>query len=174
MLFKPQDMQLQPHSRRQAFSLTETTVAAALAAAFLTSLFTMNMAAMDTIRCAKESIAASQILQQRMESMRIANWHEVTDASWLRDNLLNTDPSGSTPLKDMAENLTLVAYGSSTTGNIQLARSGGTTTIVSQSATLLAENAIKVVWTLTYTGAPNSRSVSRQVVAILAKGGVAK
>ena len=167
-------MRLQLNSNQHAFTLMETTVAAALAAMFLASLFTMNMATMDTIRAAKESIAASQILQQRMESLRIANWHEVTDANWLHDNLLNVDVAGSTPLKNLAEDLTLVAYGSTTTGNIELARSGGTTTIVSQTAALLAENAIKVIWTVNYTGSPNSRTVSRQIVTILAKGGVAK
>lgn len=158
----------------QAFSLVETTVAATIAALFLTSLFTMNMATMDTIRCAKESIAASQVLQQRMESMRIANWQEVTDASWLRDNLLNTAVAGSTPLKNLVETLTLVAYGSTTIGNTQLTRSGATVHIVSQNPSLLAENAVKVIWTINYSGAPNNRANSRQVVAILAKGGVAK
>ncbi len=167
-------MHLRLNSNRAAFTLMETTVAAALAAMFLASLFTMNMATMDTIRAAKESIAASQILQQRMESLRIANWHEVTDATWLHDNLLNVDVAGSTPLKNLAEDLTLVAYGSATTGNIELARSGGTATIVSQTANLLAENAIKVIWTVNYTGSPNSRTISRQIVTILAKGGVAK
>jgi len=162
------------HSRNAAFSLVETTVAAAIAAMFLSSLFTLNISAMDTIRCAKESIAASQVLQQRMESMRIANWHEVTDASWLHDNLLNADVSGSTPLKNLAETLTIVAYGSTNVGNTQLTRSNGIATIVSQNTTLLQENAIKIIWTVSYTGAPNNRSVSRQIVAILAKGGVAR
>jgi uncharacterized protein (TIGR02598 family) len=157
-----------------AFSLIETVVAAAIAAAFLGSLFTMNLATMDTIRSAKESIAASQILQQRMESMRIANWHEVTDASWLQDNLLNSDVPGSAPLKNKVETLTLVPYGSTNVGNTQLTRSGGTATIVNQNSTLLAENAVKVIWTINYTGVPNDSGRSRQIVAILAKGGVAK
>jgi uncharacterized protein (TIGR02598 family) len=166
------------HFRRstgsRGFTLIETTVAAAIAAMFLSSLFTMNMATMDTIRCAKESILASQVLQQRMESLRIANWHEVTDASWLRDNLLNTDIAGSTQLKDPVETLILVPYDSSNTGNTQLTRSGGTATIVNQNSALLAENAVKVIWTVSYTGAPNGRAASRQMVAILANGGVAK
>jgi len=168
-------MRLRRHSHRQAgFTLLETTVAAALAAMFLGSLFTLNLSTMDTIRCAKESITASQILQQRMESMRIANWHEVTDASWLRDNLLNTDVSGSTPLKNLVETVTMVAYGSANVGNTQLSRSAGTVTLVSQNTTLLTENAVKIIWTVNYTGAPNNRSVTRQLVAILGKGGVAK
>ncbi|MGH8163142.1 MAG: hypothetical protein ACREP1_02265 [Rhodanobacteraceae bacterium] len=154
--------------------MIETAVAAAITATFLGSLFTMNLAAMDAIRSAKESSAASQILQQRMESMRIANWHEVTDADWLRDNLLNSDVAGSAPLKNKVETLTLVPYGSINVGNTQLTRSNGTATIVNQNSTLLAENAVKVIWTVDYTGVPNDSARSRQMVAILAKGGVAK
>lgn len=167
-------MQIRQHSAIDGFSLVETVVAAALAASFLTALFTMNMATMNTIRCAKESISASQILQQRMESMRIANWHQVTDAVWLRDNLLNTAALSSTQLKNLVETLTLVPYGSTNTGNTQLRRSEGTATIVNQTSTLLTERAIKVIWTLNYTGSPSGRAISHQVVAILADGGVAK
>ena len=166
-------MHLRTSAAGRGFTLIETTVAAAISAMFLASLFTMNMATMDTIRSAKESILASQVLQQRMESLRIANWHQVTDASWLRDNLLNTDVAGSTQLKSLAETLMLVPYGSANTGNTQLTRSNGTATIVNQTG-LLAENAVKFIWTFNYIGAPNGRPISRQVVAILADGGVAK
>ncbi|HEV8186005.1 MAG TPA: hypothetical protein VGP40_08625, partial [Chthoniobacterales bacterium] len=55
-------------------SLIESTIAAT-SALFLGSLFTMNMGAMKTIRTAREVTCASQVLQQRVESMRIANWH---------------------------------------------------------------------------------------------------
>ena len=167
-------MQLRRPASNLGFSLVETVVAAAIATSFLTGLFTMNMATMNTIRCAKESISASQILQQRMEGMRIANWHQVTDALWLRDNLLNTAALSSTQLKNLVETLILVPYGSTNTGNTQLRRADGTATIVNQTSTLLTERAIKVIWTLDYTGSPNGRAVSHQVVAILADGGVAK
>ncbi|HEY3663873.1 MAG TPA: hypothetical protein VGL24_12040 [Chthoniobacterales bacterium] len=164
-----------PNSQQKAgFSLIETTVAAAIAATFLASLFTMNVATMDTIRAAKESIAASQILQQRMESLRIANWHQVTDAVWLRDNLLNAQAAGTAPLKGLVETLIIVPYANPGAGTTQLQRSGGTATIVSQNAALLAENAVKILWTVNYTGSPNSQSITRQIVTILAKGGVAK
>lgn len=129
---------------------------------------------MDTIRSAKDSTAASQALQQRMESMRIANWHQVTDAVWLRDNLLNTAVPGVGSLKDLTETVTLVPYGSSNPGNTQLKRTAGRATIVNQDSSLLTKNAIKVIWTAEYSGVPNDRMTSRQIVGILAKGGVAK
>ncbi|HEY6071513.1 MAG TPA: hypothetical protein VIU85_09085, partial [Chthoniobacterales bacterium] len=130
--------------------------------------------AMDTIQMARESACASQVLQQRVESMRIANWHQVTDSSWLVQNVLNSDAPGSNQLKNVSETLTLVPYGSSTVGNTQISRTNGTVTLVSSNSALLGENAVKIIWTVNYTAAPNDRTISRQIVAILAKGGVAK
>ncbi len=156
------------------FTLIETTIAAALSALFLSSLFTMNIASMDTIRGAKEFVSASQVLQQRVESMRIANWQQVTSADWVKANLLNTTAPGSEQLRNLSETLTLVPYGSSSVGNTQLVRTDNATTIMSRNAALLTENAMKVIWAVNYTGAPNDRPAARTIVAILAKGGVAK
>lgn len=160
--------------RLSGSSLIESVIAAGTSALFLGSLFTMNMTAMKAVRTAREASAASQILQQRVESMRIANWHQVTNPTWLRTNLLNADAAGSGTLKQMTEKLTLIPYGSGTAGNIQLVRSGGVTTVVNQNVSLLPESAMKVVWTVDYSGGVNGVTTSRQAVAILAKGGVAK
>ena len=166
-------MILTTKSQQQGITLLETLTAAAISALYLGSLFAMNASSMNTIRMARDTACASQILQQRVESLRIANWHQVTDANWLKTNLLNGDAPGANELKQVSETLTIAPYGSATVGNIQLARSGGSATIVSNSA-LLAESAVKIVWTVSYKGAPNDRTTSRQTVAILAKGGVAK
>ena len=141
---------------------------------FLGSLFLMNSSAMDTIRMARESACASQVLQQRIEAMRIANWHQVTDANWLLANLLNADAPGASELKNMSETLMLVPYGSATVGNTQLNRANGAANIVANNSALLGENAVKIIWTVNYTAVPNDRIISRQIVVILAKGGVAK
>ena len=123
-------MQFRGRVSQDGFTLTETVVAAAISALFLSSLFTMNLSSMETIRSAKESTVASQVLQQRMESMRIANWHQITDAAWVRDNLLNIEAAGGDQLKNLVETATLVPYGSTSIGNTQLRRSGGVPTIV--------------------------------------------
>ena len=141
---------------------------------FLGSLFLMNSSAMDTIRMARESACASQVLQQRIEAMRIANWHQVTDANWLLANLLNADAPGASQLKNMSETLMLVPYGSATVGNTQLNRANGAANVVANNSALLGENALKIIWTVNYTAVPNDRIISRQIVVILAKGGVAK
>jgi Tfp pilus assembly protein PilV len=155
-------------------TLIESTISAGISALFLGSLFMMNTSSMETIKMARESACASQVLQQRVESMRIANWHQITDADWVKNNLMNTNAAGSEGLKQISESLTLVPYGSATVGNTQLTRFGSAVAIVSNNNQLLAESAVKVIWNINYTGSPNDRPTSRQTVAILAKGGVAK
>src|SRR4051812_48356900 len=143
-------MLLQPPSpsSAQGTTLIEVVIATGLVAVFLGSLFTMNSASMDTIKMARQSAAASQVLQQRVESLRIANWHQVTDSDWLKANLLNTAADGSTNLQNLVETLTLIPYGSTTVGNTVLTRSGNTPSVTSTNNALLYENAIKIVWTL--------------------------
>ena len=167
-------MRRRPRTDQAAFALIECTIATAVSALFLGSLFLMNSSAMDTIQLARESTCASQVLQQRVESMRIANWHQVTDANWLLANLLNVDAPGASQLKNMSETLMLVPYGSTTVGNTQLNRANGAANIVANNSALLGENAVKIIWTVNYTAVPNDRIISRQIVVILAKGGVAK
>jgi hypothetical protein len=159
----------------RAFSIIETTIAAGVSAMFLGSLFSMNSASMQTLKMAHESACASQILQQRVEGLRIANWHQITDANWLKANLLNTDAPGSELLKGENETLTLIPYGSSSSGNTQLTRSyGSSPVIVNVNNALIAESAVKIIWKVNYIGSPNSRPLTSQTVAILSKGGVAK
>jgi hypothetical protein len=161
-----------PHVRGS--TLIEAAIAAAICALFLGSLFAMNTSTMETIKMARETACASQVLQQRIEAMRIANWHQITDASWIQGNLLNTDAAGSDGLKNVSETLTLVPYGSSSTSATQLSRTNGNATIIAQNSSLLTESAVKAIWTVNFSGSPNDRASSRQTVAILAKGGVAK
>jgi hypothetical protein len=111
--------------QQSGFAWVECTIATAISALFLGSLFLLNSSAMDTIQMARESACASQVLQQRIESMRIANWHQVTDANWLSTNLLNTDAPGANQLENVSETLKLVPYGSGTVGNTQLTRNNG-------------------------------------------------
>ncbi|MFL6584154.1 MAG: hypothetical protein ACJ8KU_06520 [Chthoniobacterales bacterium] len=155
-------------------TLIEATIAACTSAMFLGSLFAMNMTSMKTLRSAREAATASQVLQQRIETLRIANWHQITDANWLKLHVLNADAPGGALLKAESETLTLVPYGSTTVGNIQLTRSGGTTSITNTNSSMLTESAMKVIWTVGYTGGNQSAAVTRQAVAIIAKGGVAK
>src|SRR3954469_10089561 len=115
-------------SSAQGTTLIEVVVATGLVAVFLGSLFTMNAASMGTIQMAKQSAAASQVLQQRVESLRIANWHQVTDPDWVRADSrspLSANIAGSESLKEVTETLTLEPFEGSSTGATQIVRTGG-------------------------------------------------
>ena len=167
-------MILSQRSSQSGTTLIEATIAACTSALFLGSLFTMNISAMRAMRTAREATNASQVLQQRVEGMRIANWHQITDADWVRTNLLGSDAAGSKGLQNISETLTLVPYDSASTSATKITRTGGTTTIVNRNSALLTEGAMKIIWTVAYNGGLQSQTTTRQVVAILAKGGVAK
>src|SRR3954471_4257974 len=126
-------------------TLIEAMMAAGIAAVFLGSLFTINSSSMGTIKMARESASASQVLQQRVESMRIANWHQITDADWIRDNLLNASAPGTGDLKSVTETLTLSPYGSGNLGDTILTRTGNSVTINHANDELLLESAIKIL-----------------------------
>src|SRR5438270_13995615 len=97
-------------AERTGFALIECTIATAISELFFGSLFLMNSSAMDTIQMARQSACASQVLQQRFESMRIANWLQVTDANWLLTNLFNTGATGTCQLQFEAVTFTIVTF----------------------------------------------------------------
>lgn len=167
-------MILARHTNHSGTTLLEASIAACTAALFLGSLFSLNMTGMKAIRTAKEGASASQVLQQRVEAMRIANWHQITDASWLASNVLNANAAGSDGLNNISETLTLLPYDSTNLTSTQIVRSGGTARVTTSSSSLLTENAVKAIWTVSYSGGINSQATTRQTVAIIAKGGVAK
>jgi Tfp pilus assembly protein PilV len=166
-------MILSKTSSQSGTSLIEATIAACTSALFLGSLFTMNMSAMRTMKTAREAANASQVLQQRVEAMRIANWQQVTNADWVKNNLLSGNVAGTDGLKNMTETLTLIPYGSSA-GTTKIVRSGGATQIINNNTALETETAMKVIWTVAYNGGAQGASNTRQAVAILSQGGVAK
>lgn len=167
-------MKLTTNSSETGTSLIEATIASCTAALFLGSLFTMNMSAMRAVRTAREAASASQVLQQRVETLRIANWQQITNASWVTANLLNANAAGADKLNAVSETLTLTPYNGTTTASTQIVRSNGINQIQSQNTALLKESAVKVVWKVAYTTGGKGGTTTRQTVAILAKGGVAK
>src|SRR3954471_23022029 len=99
-----------------AFSLVENVLACAIVALGLAGTYTLNSQSMGVLRMAKEESFASQVLQQRIENLRIANWQRVSDPTWIRDHLLNVSADGSDSLRSLSETVTITALGS-TTGN---------------------------------------------------------
>lgn len=156
------------------FSLLENIFACAVICLFLAGTFTANSESMSVLRMGRDEAGASQVLQQRIEQLRIANWQAITHPSWIRDNILNKDADGSVNLQGVVESVSITPYNGLTTAPNQFTRTSGAAAANGMNLSLLAESAIKVTWSVTWSGLPKGRIHTRQNVAILGLGGVAK
>jgi type II secretory pathway pseudopilin PulG len=159
---------------RRGFTLIENMFACGVVSMFLGGVFALNSNSMITLRMGRDEAAASQVLQQRVEQMRIANWQRITDPTWLRDNVLNQGADGAQNLRSLNETVTIAPYNSATVATNTFTSANGTASAGSSNTSLIAEGGILVTWTESWTGLPNNRIHTRQATAILGKGGVAK
>ncbi|MDP9291198.1 MAG: hypothetical protein M3O82_02405, partial [Verrucomicrobiota bacterium] len=103
------------------------------------------------IKNARESASANQSLQERVEQMRIANWAQITDASYLATKLMNTATNSAVGLNAPVEVLTITPYPTKAIAPAQVTRQGSTATINSTDAALLSESMVRVDLQLTWT-----------------------
>ena len=85
-------------------------MAGAVVTVFLASLFALNSSMMHLLRAAAEAANASQDLQQRVEQVRLANWNQVTDPTWVQSNLFNNKTDASVNLPGLTETLTVTPF----------------------------------------------------------------
>lgn len=95
---------------RAGFTILEAGVAGAIVTLFLASLFALNSDMMHLLRAAAEAANASQDLQQRVEQVRLSNWTQLTDPTWVEGNLLNLKTDASVNLPGLTETLTVTPY----------------------------------------------------------------
>ena len=157
------------------FTLVETTLAIAMLGLFIAMLMVMNSNILGLLRNSKDNVAASQALQERVEQMRIANWLQITDATYLSGTLFAAPGDSAATLPSAAEKITVSAYPPKA-GSIpaQVVRSNGTTQILKSNDALKDEGMVRVDLEVTWTGFPKNRPRLRATTAIIAKGGITK
>ena len=157
------------------FTLVETTLAIAMLAIFIAMLMVMNSNILGLLRNSKDNVAASQALQERVEQMRIANWLQITDATYLSGTLFSTPSESAGVLPSAVEKITVSAYPPKT-GSVaaRVVRSNGSAQIITSNDALKEERMVRVDLELTWTGFPKNRPRLRATTAIIAKGGITK
>jgi type II secretory pathway pseudopilin PulG len=68
---------------RAAFTLIEAVVGMAVAAVVFISLYAGIIYAMATVRVSRESLQATQVIQSKMEVIRLCNWNQVTTNNFI-------------------------------------------------------------------------------------------
>jgi len=149
-------------------------LACGLIALGLAATYTLNSQSMSTLRMANEESCASQILQQRVEQLRIANWQRISSPTWVRDNILNSVADGSASMNGLTETVTIVPYNSASPLVNTFTRTGTTVQAAATNASLIDENSLTIKWSITWKGLPSGKVHKRETLAVLGKGGIAK
>lgn len=174
MFARDHALKLRRTRQRDGFTLLDSVLACAMLALALGAVFTVSSHALQTLRLAKDETVASQVLQQRLEQLRIANWQRVSDPTWLRDNILNVEADGGFGLAALKETVAIVPYNSTSVNGNVFTRQNYLAAAGAGNTDLLAERTVRIQWTLDWNGVPKNRPHRREAVIILAKGGVAK
>jgi len=87
----------QTKTRAGAFTLPEVLIAAALIGISSLALFTGFRQSFNVIEANRENLRATQILQEKMELIRLYTWDQVTNAGFIPATFTDTfDPTGGT------------------------------------------------------------------------------
>jgi hypothetical protein len=155
------------------FTLVENVMACALVAVGMAGTYLVNGQSMSILRMAKDEASASQVLQQRVEHLRIANWQRITNPTWIRDYILNASADGSAALASLNETITISPYTGTSSGNT-FTRVGGTASAGASNVSMMAQDALVVKWKVTWRGVPSGKVHHREMLTVLGKGGIAK
>jgi Tfp pilus assembly protein PilV len=153
-------------------TMAETLVAAILVAAFFATIFEVNAVCLRYIDASKESVAALQGVQDRLESLRNLAFSDLTNATFVQ-NLMTTPSNGSDFAQKVTEVVTLSAYPTPDASNTQITRGPGasvTPTISSSDASLANATLVRVNVTYTWNMTLGGRSGSEQTETIISSG----
>ena len=168
-------------SRRQTAGATiiEVVLAGAIVALFLGSLFVLNSTGIGVVKAHRETAAANLCLQERVEQARAANWTEITDATWIKDQILQAPAPASSLLRNLEEQITVSVYpppAVAVAATTVRRRSDGQVDIVSRMSapTIAGLQTIRLDFRDTWLSAQNSRTRVRETSTVFALGGIGK
>jgi len=157
-------------------TLVETAVAATLIAVFFATIFELNAVCLHYIDASKESVAALQGVQDRVEALRNLAFTDLTNATFVQ-NLMATPANGSDFAKTKPQEVVII-YPYDTvhktydnTNKIKITRLPGAIVTPSINLNLLPSGTNVVEVKVTYTWSMlGGRSGSEQTETIISSG----
>jgi hypothetical protein len=165
-------MRFRKLSRRKlaATTLVEAASAVGLLAVFIAILVVLSSHVLGLLRSSQANISANQILHERMELIRTANWLQITDANYLATEYLKTNTKSGAELTNPIETLTISAYPEKPGMFARVVRDNHSTRVVTSNPLLKNERMVRVDLALNWKGFPN-RERSRMTTSLVSRAG---
>jgi hypothetical protein len=156
--------------------IVEALAAAMIIGLFMGGLFEMNAFNVRTVRAAKETVAGSLVLQERLDQVRNTKWTTVSDTTYLQ-SVLSTAAASSGALPQLTEQITVSAYPAvspTPTPAVVTRAPDGTTAIVSSNSALSSLPAVRADVTISWLSSPRGKTRTRTLCTIIAEGGIVR
>lgn len=149
-------------------------VATTLLATALTSLFGASWQANRQLRGTQEAVFSSQIVQNRLEEVRSADWDQINNSTYIKTNVLKTSTLFAPALAQLQETVIVEPYPlpSPVPTPIKVVRNtNGTVTIVSTNS-FASQPKVKVTVSTDWKSAVSGNTRSQATSSIVANGGI--
>jgi type II secretory pathway pseudopilin PulG len=160
--------------------LVELMIAVAVCSFGFAGLSALSMHCRRLVAAQRETVAAGQLIQERLEQVRSAGWNRLTSANTLRDQVLGTPCSHADLLGGAREWITVTPYPAPSPAPVPLRverTAGGTAQIVSDPGngfSLRRLTAVRVDIKVQWNSRQAQRTRNREISTIVAVGGVLK
>ena len=166
---------------RSAFTLVEVMVAMTLILFALAGIYTMQAQSLQIVQSGHDSSTASQVLQQRLEQLRLNSYDTVAKASGLTALMTGTagatqSESVMTAVKNFQESVKISRYArpgvspAPAPSNFTVIRSANSATSSGVATDLTAESQVKAQFVVTWTDRTGSHR--REFSTVFSRGGV--
>lgn len=154
--------------------IVEALAAAMIIGLFMGGLFEMNALNLRTIRAGKETVAASLVLQERLDQVRNTTWANVSLAAHLQ-TILNAPAASASALPQLSEQITVSAYPATAPmppSAVVTRAANGATAVVSSNPDLSELPTVRADVTITWRSSPRAKTRTRTLSTIIAEGGI--
>jgi Tfp pilus assembly protein PilV len=157
------------------FSLPEAVVALGIGTMAVAGGMALNQQELRIVKSVRESAAASSVLEERVEQLRIATWRQITDVAYLRDSLFPTIPKSAFAMPGLTEKVTVTAFpnAAACTG-ILIEKPANAAVVVRSSGTGLDQQRLaKVAVQVTWLG-KDGRQRTRELATVISNAGISR
>ncbi len=157
------------------FTIAEATLATAVVGMGFLAVFNTNAYQLKLVKKTRETNAASLALQERVETMRISNWRQMTNASYVAGTLMLSPTQSSGPLSGLEESITVSAYPDPSVCETLkvLRKASGTRTTPSGGAGLSDQRIARVDLSVSWLGS-NGQTFQRSSSTLISNSGISR